>query len=135
MQGLGFLDLDLKIGSIYTRFIWRRRLWRLDNRIPICNPALVSFQSMYICPLLLSCFAPHLRVKPGLCSYASDPEADANSLRSLLEAAESYVPTADHSETPLRLRAIQNTSIGIGIQCSWDKPKYLAQRPRLAQHI
>lgn len=124
-------DLDLKIGSIYTRFIWRRRLWRLDNRIPICNPALVPL----ICALLLRCFVPHLQVKPGLSSYASDPYSAANSLRSLLEAAESDVPTTFHYETPLRLGVIQNTSIGIGIGCSWAKHKYFTQRPSLAQHI
>ncbi|XXG40976.1 hypothetical protein AAC387_Pa01g1554 [Persea americana] len=44
-------------------------------------------------------------IKPGLSSYASSPEAGANSLKSLLEAAESVVPTALRSKAPIKLGA------------------------------
>ncbi|XVF57003.1 hypothetical protein PTKIN_Ptkin06aG0167700 [Pterospermum kingtungense] len=45
------------------------------------------------------------QLKPGLSFYASDPQAAANSLRSLLDKAESVVPLALRSKTPVRVGA------------------------------
>ncbi|KAF0288136.1 Ectonucleoside triphosphate diphosphohydrolase 5 [Amphibalanus amphitrite] len=44
-------------------------------------------------------------VKPGLSSYAKEPEASATSLRELLSAALQFVPAEAVSRTPLVLRA------------------------------
>lgn len=41
--------------------------------------------------------------KPGLSSYASDPEAAAESLLSLLKEAENVVPRNLRSNTPVRV--------------------------------
>lgn len=60
--------------------------------------------NIYIYAPFLSCFLfPRFQIKPGLSAYASNPEAAANSLKSLLEAAESVVPTSLRSNTPIKL--------------------------------
>ncbi|KAE8663167.1 putative apyrase 1 [Hibiscus syriacus] len=45
------------------------------------------------------------QIKPGLSSYANDPQAAADSLISLLEKAESAVPVDLRSKTPVRVGA------------------------------
>ncbi|XVE62650.1 hypothetical protein DITRI_Ditri06bG0135900 [Diplodiscus trichospermus] len=45
------------------------------------------------------------QLKPGLSFYANDPQASANSLRSLLDKAESVVPLELRSKTPVRVGA------------------------------
>lgn len=44
-------------------------------------------------------------IKPGLSAYANDPQAAANSLRSLLDEAEGVVPKELRSKTPVRVGA------------------------------
>ncbi|KAJ9179941.1 hypothetical protein P3X46_008251 [Hevea brasiliensis] len=46
-----------------------------------------------------------VQIKPGLSAYASDPQAAANSLHSLLDKAESVVPKELRSKTPVRVGA------------------------------
>ncbi|XP_002525470.2 apyrase 2 [Ricinus communis] len=46
-----------------------------------------------------------VQIKPGLSAYASDPQAAANSLLSLLDKAESVVPKEQRSKTPVRVGA------------------------------
>ncbi|XP_021281853.1 apyrase 2-like isoform X2 [Herrania umbratica] len=45
------------------------------------------------------------QIKPGLSFYAKDPQAAANSLRTLLDKAESVVPLDLRSKTPVRVGA------------------------------
>ena len=47
-----------------------------------------------------------MQKKPGLSSYATNPEEAVDSLRSLLEDAINVVPIEKRSETPVRLGVI-----------------------------
>jgi hypothetical protein len=73
--------------------------------LALCKIACLCLCNNDECPrLIYSAFwQDPVQKKPGLSSYASNPDEAVDSLRSLLEDAINVVPKEKRSETPVRL--------------------------------